>query len=53
LDAPTDFYRQDAFKLASEYVSDQERLVGVFTKCDMIQNEPDAAKEVRFSEEIV
>ncbi|KAJ4233144.1 hypothetical protein NW759_001926 [Fusarium solani] len=46
LDAPTDFYRQDAFKLASEYVSDQERLVGVFTKCDMIQNEPDAAKEI-------
>ncbi|RSL92746.1 hypothetical protein CEP52_013650 [Fusarium oligoseptatum] len=46
LDAPTDFYRQDAFTLASEYVSDQERLVGVFTKCDMIQNEPDAAKEI-------
>ncbi|KAL6360711.1 hypothetical protein LRP88_06418 [Fusarium phalaenopsidis] len=32
--------------LASEYVSDQERLVGVFTKCDMIQDEPDAAEDI-------
>ncbi|RSL60631.1 hypothetical protein CEP54_006698 [Fusarium duplospermum] len=46
LDAPTDFYRQDAFTLASKYVSDQERLVGVFTKCDMLQNEPNAADEI-------
>ncbi|RSL99064.1 hypothetical protein CDV31_012360 [Fusarium ambrosium] len=46
LDAPTDFVRQDAFTLASKYISDQERLVGVFTKCDMIQNEPDAADEI-------
>ncbi|KAM0433962.1 hypothetical protein ACHAPT_003906 [Fusarium lateritium] len=46
LDAPTDFYRQDAFTLASEYVTDQDRLVGVFTKCDMIQNEPEAAKAI-------
>ncbi|KAF4983038.1 hypothetical protein FZEAL_1463 [Fusarium zealandicum] len=44
-DAPTDFYRQDAFTLATDHV-DQQRLVGVFTKCDMIQNEPEAAKEV-------
>ncbi|EEU44491.1 uncharacterized protein NECHADRAFT_72072 [Fusarium vanettenii 77-13-4] len=46
LDAPTDFVRHDVFTLASRYVSDQERLVGVFTKCDMIQNEPDAAEEI-------
>ncbi|KAM5344824.1 hypothetical protein ACJ41O_010686 [Fusarium nematophilum] len=44
-DAPTEFDRQDIFPLAVEHAG-ENRLVGVFTKCDMIQNEPDAAKRI-------
>ncbi|KAF5012973.1 hypothetical protein FDECE_980 [Fusarium decemcellulare] len=45
LDAPTDFHRQDVYSLACDFV-DPHRLVGVFTKCDMVQNEPEAARRV-------
>jgi hypothetical protein len=34
-DAPTDFNRQDIFRLANAYV-EQSRLIGVFTKCDLV-----------------
>ncbi|KAJ3520379.1 hypothetical protein NM208_g13732 [Fusarium decemcellulare] len=45
LDAPTDFDRQEVYSLACDWV-EPNRLVGVFTKCDMIENEPEAAKRV-------
>ncbi|UPK94571.1 hypothetical protein LCI18_005506 [Fusarium solani-melongenae] len=46
LDAVTDFGRQEPFELASEHVPDQERLVRVFTKCDIIQNESNTAEKI-------
>ncbi|KAF4336632.1 dynamin-related 1D [Fusarium beomiforme] len=43
IDAPTDFDRQEILRLAKKPIK-QNRFVGVFTKCDMVQHEPEAAK---------
>jgi GTP-binding protein EngB required for normal cell division len=43
VDAPTDFDRQEILRLAKKPIK-QGRFVGVFTKCDMVQHEPEAAK---------
>ena len=45
VDAPTDFDRQEILRLAKKPIK-QGRFVGVFTKCDMVQDEPEAAKRV-------
>ncbi|KAF4969992.1 hypothetical protein FSARC_2895 [Fusarium sarcochroum] len=45
IDAPTDFDRQEILRLAKQPIK-QDRLVGVFTKCDMVQHEPEAAKRI-------
>ncbi|RBR09031.1 uncharacterized protein FIESC28_10039 [Fusarium coffeatum] len=45
VDAPTDFDRQEILRLAKKPIK-QDRFVGVFTKCDMVQHEPEAAKRI-------
>ncbi|KAH6955548.1 P-loop containing nucleoside triphosphate hydrolase protein [Fusarium avenaceum] len=45
IDAPTDFDRQEILRLAKKPIK-QDRFVGVFTKCDMVQHEPEAAKRI-------
>ncbi|KAF4990385.1 hypothetical protein FGRMN_8520 [Fusarium graminum] len=45
IDAPTDFDRQEILRLAKIPIK-QDRFVGVFTKCDMVQHEPEAAKRI-------
>ncbi|KAF4453029.1 hypothetical protein F53441_4260 [Fusarium austroafricanum] len=45
IDAPTDFDRQEILRLAKKPMK-QNRFVGVFTKCDMVQHEPEAAKRI-------
>ncbi|KAL6913790.1 hypothetical protein ACHAPO_002243 [Fusarium lateritium] len=45
VDAPTDFDRQEILRLAKRPIK-QNRFVGVFTKCDMVQREPEAAKRI-------
>ncbi|KAF9775009.1 hypothetical protein IL306_006932 [Fusarium sp. DS 682] len=45
IDAPTDFDRQEILRLAKKPIK-QNRFVGVFTKCDMVQHEPEAAKRI-------
>ncbi|QPC79243.1 hypothetical protein HYE68_009995 [Fusarium pseudograminearum] len=45
VDAPTDFDRQEILRLAKKPIK-QGRFVGVFTKCDMVQHEPEAAKRI-------
>ncbi|RGP76373.1 hypothetical protein FLONG3_5257 [Fusarium longipes] len=45
VDAPTDFDRQEILRLAKKPIK-QDRFVGVFTKCDMVQREPEAAKRI-------
>ncbi|CAM1507917.1 Fc.00g047650.m01.CDS01 [Cosmosporella sp. VM-42] len=43
--APTDLASQEIFKMASENVQ-KNRLVGVFTKCDMLKHEAEQMEEV-------
>ncbi|KAM5344825.1 hypothetical protein ACJ41O_010687 [Fusarium nematophilum] len=45
-DAPTHPDRQKICKLANQHVREPKRRIGVFTKCDMVNDEPDAAKEI-------
>ncbi|CVK87567.1 uncharacterized protein FPRO_05783 [Fusarium proliferatum ET1] len=45
IDAPTDFDRQEILRLAKKPIK-QNRFVGVFTKCDMVQHEPEATKRI-------
>lgn len=50
VNAPTDYETQKIMTLAEQNV-EKHRLVGVFTKCDMVRDEPEAVERVREKDE--